>query len=115
MTFARASSISAVALASIGAFVLLLPGCCCTETRYDCQVCVAKPACRYCVDVGRGSTESAAILDGKKTLCEGLVNVAVPGLDTTTAANCIAAPEQQFATQCRKEGHVGGPRGGRLW
>jgi hypothetical protein len=109
-------SVPALALAIIAAVAVLLLGCCCCQDkRYTCRVCVAKPSCRYCVEGRTGSDELAAATDTKLVLCEGLVGVAVPGVNTKTAAGCVAEPEKKFVTQCREEGHIGGVLGGRVW
>jgi hypothetical protein len=117
MRAARLSSVPTLALAlAVATFVAFLPGCCCTRDMYVCRVCVAKPSCRYCVEGRTLSTESDAILDAKETLCEGLRDVAVPGINTATGADCVAEPEKKFTEKCRKETHVGGTAlGGRIW
>jgi hypothetical protein len=91
-----------------------LAGCCCADDRYVCRVCVAEPSCRYCVE-GQQATEALAIDNGKTKLCDALASVAVPGLDTTTGATCVAAPASKFKSQCRHEKWVSGALGGRVW
>jgi hypothetical protein len=43
------------------------------------------------------------------------LDVDVPGVNTKSAANCLAEPENKFVTQCREEGYIGGPLGRRVY